>query len=130
MSIAPQAESDRLLVELGQAILGDAKFVERDWAGIALVIQLDGQESMSGYAYDPSGDWEAAVPSSFDILDQAEALRTAMADTGKGKWKTCLVQISRPGPKLAVDFDYDDVDRWAITPANLEARVEELRPRG
>ncbi|TRW16771.1 hypothetical protein [Glacieibacterium frigidum] len=127
--MAGQADTDALVVALGQSVLGDQRFANSDWGALALVIQLDGQESMSGYAYAPSGDWEAAIPASFDVLDHAEALRAAMAAAGKGEWKTCLVQIKRPGPKLTVDFDYEDVDRWAITPANLQQRVEELRPR-
>lgn len=124
-----QTDTDGLVHALGQSILADAAYAGRDWAGIALVIQLDGRETMSGYVYSADGDWEAGIPRSFDIVDDADALRSAMAEDGKGKWKTCLIQIRRPGPKLAIDFDYDDVDRWAITPANLEARVEELRPR-
>ena len=124
-----QSDTDGLVHALGQAILGDEAYAARDWAGIALVIQLGARTSMSGYVYDVDGEWEAEIPQSFDIVDHAEALRDAMADDGKGAWQTCLIQIRRPGPKLAIDFDYDDVDRWAITPATLEQRVEELRPR-
>lgn len=128
-SVAGQADTDALLVGLGQAVLSDDRFANSEWGALALVIQLAGQESMAGYVYAPSGDWEAAIPASFDVLDHAEALRAAMAAAGKGEWQTCLVQIKWPGPKLTVDFDYDDVDRWAITPANLQTRVEELRPQ-
>lgn len=51
-----------------------------------------------------------------------------MERDGAGRWKTCLLQIERPGPKLTIDFDYEDTDRWAITPANLLERVEEFWP--
>lgn len=123
-----QAGIDRLMTEIGQTVLGDANYVERDWIGIALVFRLFNRTNMSGYVYDRDGEWEAETPSSFDVLRTAQLLREAMAAAGKGEWKTCLVQIKRPGPKLTIDFDYDDVDRWAITPGNLLERVEDLRP--
>lgn len=122
------SDIDRQVTELGRAILGDANYVVRDWVGIALVFRLWSRTNMMGYVYDRDGEWEAETPESFDVLRMAQDLRAAMAASGKGEWKTCLLQISQPGPKLVINFDYDDVDRWAITPANLRERVEELRP--
>lgn len=123
-----QVASDRLLMELGQMILADANYVDRDWVGIAVVFQHDPRTRQFGYVYDADGKWEAETPSSFDALRKAGELRTSMAGDDGAMWKSCLVQIKRPGPKLVTDFDWDDGARWAISPANLAARVEELRP--
>ena len=125
MATNPQA--DAKVHELGQAILADDSYTGRDWSGIALVIQLDGRRRMYGYVYGKDGDWEAETPG-FDVLDHADALRQAMNADGKGGWKLCLVQIRRPGPKLNIEFEYDDASRWAVAPADAGAAAERLRP--
>ena len=32
--------------------------------------------------------------------------------------------------KIAVDFEYEDPSRWAITPTNVRQMAEQLRPQG
>src|SRR3546814_10871397 len=57
-------------------------------------------------------------------IDKAIDLSQAMRADGKEAWKACLIQITRPGPKLNADFEYDDPARWNITPANLRRSEE------
>ena len=124
-----QAAADRTLHELGQMVIADPEFAGKDWQGITLVIQVEPRKRMFGYRYGSDGKWEGATPEGRPTILKARELADAMKIEGKEGWKTCLVQISRPGPNIKVDFEYDDPNRWDVTPANLEARVEELRPR-
>ena len=127
--LTESTERDTLIHAIGQAILGDENYVDRDWVGIALVFRLDRRKSVFGYVYDADGEWEAEIPSSFDIVDQVTALRTAMDEPGREPWKTCLLQIKRPGPRIAFDFDYVNGERWNLGPITLNEAVEALRPR-
>lgn len=120
---------DALIHAIGQAVLGDENYVERDWVGIALVFRLDRRTNVFGYVYDANGEWEAEIPSSFDIVDQVLALRTAMDESGREPWKTCLLQINRPGPRIAFEFEYVNGERWSLGPNTLTEMVEALRPR-
>jgi len=126
-----QAVADRTLTELGQQIIADPRYngQERDWQGIAVVVQVAPRERLFGYIYRPDGSWTAGMPDLDATIEKAIELSQAMRIEGKEAWKTCLIQIQRPGPKLKVDFEYDNPDRWAVTPANLRQKVEELRPR-
>jgi len=124
-----QATADRVLHELGQIVITDEEFAGKDWAGITLVIQVEPRKRVFGYRYKSDGGWEGATPAGRPTIMKARELADAMKVDGKPGWKTCLVQISRPGPEIRIDFEYDDAARWDVTPANLNARVEELRPR-
>lgn len=124
-----QAAADRALHELGQLVIADDEFASKDWQGISLVIQVEPRKRVFGYRYKSDGGWEGATPAGRPTILKARELAKAMKVEGKEGWKTCLLQISRPGPKVAVDFEYENPSRWDVTPANLEARVEELRPR-
>jgi hypothetical protein len=124
-----QAAADRVLHELGQLVIADEEFAGKDWQGIALVIQVEPRKRLFGYRYKADGGWEGATPAGRPAILKARELADAMKVEGKDGWKTCLVQISRPGPSIEIDFEYDDPNRWDVTPANLKTRVEELRPR-
>jgi hypothetical protein len=124
-----QAVADRVLHELGQMVLADEEFAGKDWQGITLVIQVEPRKRLFGYRYRTDGSWEGATPDGRPTILKARELAEAMKIEGKEAWKACLVQISRPGPAIKVDFEYNDPSRWDVTPANLKARVEELRPR-
>ncbi|WP_165356279.1 hypothetical protein [Sphingosinicella sp. BN140058] len=122
-----QKRADALVHDIGQAILADANYVERDWSGIALVVEVGQRKRMYGYVYDAEGEWEAETPDDFDVIDHARALADVMAQGGS-RWQRCLVQISRPGPKIDIRFDFDDSAEWVVTPGNSAEMAEKLRP--
>lgn len=123
------AASARLMA-VGQAVVDDANY-RGDWSGAVLVAELDGRESLFGFKYMADGKWKAEIPSDPDeVMDRIIALRRAMADRDEGRaWKACRIAITRPEMSFKTEFEYDDGNRWHVTPANLDERVEELRPR-
>lgn len=124
-----QTRADAQVHELGGMITRDANYAQREWRGIALVIELDPRTRMYGFVYD-ADDWEAETPDDFDLFDTATALADTMAAGGK-RWQRCLVQISRAegaAPELKIAFDYDGSANWSVTPANHAEMVETLRP--
>lgn len=124
---SPIITSNDLVLELGRVIVGDPAYAD-PWDALSLVIQLDQRKRMFGFVYLGNGDWEAQTPDSFDALKLADRLRETMRHQHGSQWKACLVQIHRADLRVLIDFEFDDADRWQVTPANLEARVEELRP--
>ena len=122
-----QSRADALVHQIGQAIIADGNYAARDWGGIALVIEVAQRKRMYGFVYLPDGSWEAETPDDFDVIDHARALADVMA-AGGSRWTRCLVQISRPGPKIDIAFDYDDKGEWVVTPANHQSIAEKLRP--
>jgi len=86
------------------------------------------QEALYGYIFKEDGDWEARVPSGFDVLDAFIELQAAMErQTGK-KWLRALIHINRETTEINIQFEYDDPTRWQIVPSKLEESVNALRP--
>ena len=124
-----QTRADALVQEIGQAIVADPNYMGREWSGIALVIEVAARKRMYGFVYDANGDWEAETPDDFDVIERAAELNRVMA-AGGNDWTRCLVQITRPGPRVTIRFDYDDTANWVVTPSNHAEVVERLRPSG
>ncbi|MGK6318117.1 hypothetical protein [Sphingomonas sp. DT-204] len=122
-----QARADALVNEIGQKIVADANYAGRDWTGVALVIEVAQRKRMYGFVYLPGDDWEAETPDDFDVINRAVELADTMA-AGGHRWTRCLVQLTRPGPKVTINFDYDDTGEWVVTPANHAEMVEKLKP--
>lgn len=122
-----QTRADALVHEIGQMVIADANYAGREWSGIALVIEVAQRKRMYGFVYGADGDWEAETPDDFDVIERAAELNRVMAAGGNG-WTRCLIQIARPGPRITIQFDYDDKGDWVVTPGNHAEMVEKLRP--
>jgi len=109
--------------------VADPNYSGRDWQAIALVIELGPRRRMYGYVYARDGDCEAETPDSFEPLFKAAELRDRMRKDTKADWSSCLVTLTRPGPQVRIEFDYDGSGKWAVTPGNAEVMAEALRPR-
>ncbi|MGQ4615161.1 hypothetical protein [Nocardia sp. R7R-8] len=102
---------------------------EVEWDSLALVANLDGAASMYGYTYTDNGEFSANVPAGVGFLEKMKEFREATGVRGENDWKACLIQIKRADMSLNVEYEYDDADRWRVTPDNYAQRIEELRPQ-
>jgi hypothetical protein len=106
-----EPRASALVQDLGRTIITSPKFIDVPWDQIAVVFNLDQQERAYGYRYWGRGEWEAASPS-FDAIDIAIDLQSAMQVAGQAPWKMALVRICQPDTKVGIDFDYDG-GKWA-----------------
>ena len=121
-----QAAND-ILMSICELII--RSYREMVWDALALVVDLDEVASMHGYTYIDNGGWSANVPAGVGFLEKMKEFRSATGTPGENEWKACLIQIKRADMSLNVEYEYDDADRWCITPDNYEQRIEELRPK-
>lgn len=122
---------DELIHRLGSLLVGDPEVaVKPDWTHLVMVGTVTASETdLTGFCYGPGGQFASVAPSAFDTPDVLKALRDAMAARdGQAPWHACLLRIERTSGRIAVDFEYDDPARWAITFANAKQRAAELRP--
>ena len=56
----------------------------------------------------------------------------ANEDPQKRKWVVAVLQFDAQGDDVEMDarFEYDNIDRWDITPSTMKQVVEEFRPKG
>jgi YD repeat-containing protein len=118
-----------LINAIGGRIVHDENYTRYDWDSLSLVVTVDdAMSSSSGFVYLDTGEVVPNHPSGFDVLDLFEELQEATARPDGKRWKAALVQIVRATGKMHLEFEWDDADRWKVTPTNLDARREELRP--
>lgn len=95
------------------------------WEKLVLCGEYDGHSAgMFGYAFDPEGRHYACAPRG-NTLSRLQDLYHAMAQTEQRPWVALQIVIAATG-FFAVDFEYDHPQRWAVTPANLHARIAEF----
>lgn len=84
-----------------------------------------GRARMFGYSYDAQSAVKLMAPS-VDTLLTFRELHRAMDDTDPAgrPWVACMIRLSAAGD-AAVEFEYDDPNRWAHTPRNYEQRIAE-----
>ncbi|PZO79272.1 MAG: hypothetical protein DI629_10100 [Mesorhizobium amorphae] len=124
-------EPTRLINEIGNRLVQDPAYSERDWEAIALVVGIGGGGMrMHGYIYLNDGRVEPELPEANDIMDLFARLDAAMTKVGPTTrpWKVALVQIRRSTGRVRFQFEHDDEDRWNVTPSNYRTMPEELRP--
>ncbi|RRD57810.1 hypothetical protein EII20_04835 [Comamonadaceae bacterium OH2545_COT-014] len=110
-------------------MLADAGIVGKGtWKKLVIVgVAGQGLNRMFGYRFDMHDDWEAVSPDEGQPQDVLKRLQQAMLEkspTGRA-WVACLIRIGNDG-RYGVDFEYEDAQRWAVTPRNLEQRIAEF----
>jgi hypothetical protein len=123
-------DRDALIHRLAETIAGDSELLLDGWTHLVLTSRLgDGSLDMNGFCYTAEGDAVPVSPRDFAIFDVLEELRAAMAKTdGKTPWVAALFRIERKTGKFAMEFEYEQPERWAITPTNVKARAQEFAP--
>lgn len=105
--------SDELVLQLGQAVLADERLKGRDRAQLSLVCIIEpGVLRVGGYAFDEDGEATPMVPEDDAVDDLFGELHDAVRALKDVGWKSCLVRIERPDPKVTADFEYGNASRW------------------
>ena len=123
--------ASELIHEIASDIVNDENFSNADWESLAVVFTAyegGGASSITGFYYDAKNNATPEIPEA-DLTDKFLELRSAMQLAHGCEWKSALVQITRATKKVSTQFEYDDEDRWKITPANLDSMRKELRPK-
>jgi hypothetical protein len=123
-------DRNALIRRLAETIAGDSELLLDGWTHLVLTSRIeDGMLNMNGFCYTADGDAVPVSPRDFSIFDLLQELRDAMAQAdGKAPWIAALFRIERKTGKLNADFEYEHIERWAITPANVKARAREFAP--
>jgi hypothetical protein len=123
-------DRDALIHRLAETIAGDSELLLDGWTHLVLTSRVeDGMLNMNGFCYTADGDAVPVSPRDFSIFDVLQELRDTMAKTdGKSPWIAALFRIERRTGKFDANFEYEQLERWAITPANVKARAREFAP--
>ena len=123
-------DRDALIHRLAETIAGDKALLLDSWTHLVLVSEIEADTpDMTGFCYTDDGRTVPVSPKNFGIFDVLEQLRAAMVKSdGKKPWIAALFRIERATGKFAMEFEYDQPDRWIVTPDNVKARAREFAP--
>lgn len=122
--------NDDVTQNLIHALVDNLSGAHDDWDSLAMVLtfktgRLSGTH---GYAYSANGEVSA-------VASRPSAVTPAVMSYLASRYKpdellpcSLLVQYSRESGKYDVTFEDTDSTRWSVTPANLDAMREELKP--
>jgi hypothetical protein len=120
---------DELIVEIGRLIVADGKATAQPWDRYALIAYYDGSVSkLNGFGYSGDGRGKPATPETFELEDRLDELRDATRIEGREPWRVCVLRLNRGTGKATVDFEYDDPERWHVTPRTAADIAERARP--
>lgn len=121
--------ANELLQEIGHAIIHDPALKGKRWQSLSLVFSAsEDSMGMHGYFYTARNKPNPFCPEGDSLFDLFPALQAAMLDGEKGSpWLACLLQIMKATKDIKLDFEYEDPDRWQVTPDNYETMPAALR---
>ena len=125
--------ADDQVVAFGKLVANHPAYDGVDWAYIALVATFTTQHrSVFGYVFLNDGRWETTLPRDpqRSVMHAFRALHETMAGRDGTPWLQCLLEVSRQDDTVAVQFEYDDPQRWAVTPDALARAVEQTGRNG
>lgn len=120
--------ADDLVLTLGRLVATHPAYDGVDWAYIALVATFTKRHrSVFGYVFLTDGRWESTLPRDpqRSVMHAFRSLHDTMAARDGTRWLQCLLEVSRQDQTVAVQFEYDDPNRWVVTPATLRQVVEQ-----
>lgn len=123
-------DRDALFHRLAEAIAGDSALLLEGWTHLVLVSRIEADTpDLTGFCYTANGRAVSVAPKDFGTFDVLERLRAAMAEAdGKKPWIAALFRIERATGEFTAEFDYNQPERWIVTPDNVTARAREFAP--
>jgi hypothetical protein len=123
--------SDELVHEIGQMIVSDEEIAIEAWDKLAVVVHIgDSAREMNGFLYSGDAAPRPSTPGTSGLLRSFRNLREAMFAEGrsKTKWQACVAKIDAESGEITMDFEYENPEKWLVTPSTMKAVAELVRP--
>lgn len=107
---------DELVKNIASDIINDRNFSKLEWDSISVAIRFEPPSIWEGAIAYIGEDYVTEHPSGFDLSYRMVALRDLMKEEDGKEWLTCLIRISALTQEIDIEFEYEDVRRWYLTP--------------
>lgn len=124
-------ESDEVVHKIGEAIVHSDEVAAEEWDKLAVVVHVrEHSREMNGFLYSGNSAARPSTPSTSGLLRLFRDLREAMLAEGRSKspWKACVARIDAESGEISMEFEYDDADKWLVSPATMTTVAESIRP--
>jgi hypothetical protein len=122
----------KYVLELGNLILRCQKVINNEWEMLSLVYDTDGGHSANSgflYANEKIRPFSASIEGSpLLVRDSILMFREKIyEETGK-YFKQLLIQIEKKTNRIKIDFEFENPERWSMSPSKIKEMREYLRP--
>ena len=126
------SQKTELVEDIYKEVCESTNLENVDWEAITVVCDLnEGHFSQSGFLYKTSEKAEPFTVKSSErrrFSNLCKSLSEELkSETGEGLVQL-LIQVSNLG-NINIDFEFDDSQRWMISPGNIDQMKEALRPK-
>jgi hypothetical protein len=125
--------NDEYVHNIGILILQCEKVINNPWISLSVVYDTgEGHTANSGFLYTEGSITPISVSIAGQRLllrDKILEFRNVIAEQTGRKFKQLLIQMEKDPVRVKVDYEFDDPSRWLISPRNMKAIREELRPK-
>lgn len=123
---------DETLAEIAKLFLRCEDVIDNPWTELVFVFEFyEGCTSNSGFLYNGNKIRPAcaSIEDNELLLDnKLKKLREDIYEQCGHKFNQLLFQMENETKRFKIDFEFDDPERWAITPASFFEMREKLRP--
>jgi hypothetical protein len=124
---------DELLHKASELLLADERLTPDGWVRLVVFARIsESQRGVNALVYTADRKHKSLSPSTPQARDVLVQLREQMADEDphKRKWVVAVLQFDAHGDDVEMNarFEYEDIDRWAITPSTMKQVIDEFRP--
>ena len=126
------SENMQHMESIAKAIFESNALRQLDWLQSSIVFEMDDDGYVVGtygFAYDEHGKSIPVAPSIDEIEEPVQAYREWLRLDGDKGFIKMLFQFDRTNSKVNASFEFENPQRWSVTPANIDKITEELRPR-
>ena len=103
--------------------MNNKNYLQLKWESLSLVFCFDPPSIWkSGIAY-MGEDYVSKNPAGFDLTKCIVELRNLMSEEDGSEWLVCLIKISALTQEIDIDFEYEDIKRWYLTPTMDKAEL-------
>ena len=123
--------SNETTVALIRSLIEHMKGAEDTWEQLSMVIYFSNGKFQGtyGYTYSPDGTISAVASHPREIKESVQAYLDTYFTAEDTLPVKLLVQFDRTLGQYEITFEDIDVERWKVSPANIDTIREELRPQ-
>lgn len=115
---------DELVKEIASEIVNNRNYSNMEWDSISVTVRFEPPSIWKGGVVYVGKDCIRKNPAGFDLSQLMTELRNLMTEEDGSEWLACLIKISALTQEVDIDFEYEDVRRWYMTPTMDQEEIQ------
>ena len=107
---------DDLVKEIASLIVNNPRYVDEEWDSLSVTVCFDPPSIWTGGIMYLGEEYKSGPPRGVELEKKMSEFRNLMTEEDGHEWIVCLIKVSAMTHSIDIDFEYEDVERWKLTP--------------